>query len=79
MNLTNIYSATPALDRLWRLAADCAIAVSAYAQPKSYVETQMERRAAAADAIFAKRVISFESEAEYFKWKTDKEFHDLKS
>jgi hypothetical protein len=76
MNLTNIYSAIPALDRLWRLAADSAIA---YAQPKSYVEMQMERRRAEADAIFAKRVISFESEAEYFKWKTEKECRDLKS
>jgi hypothetical protein len=73
MNLTNIYSATPALGRLWGLAADRALAVSAYAQPKSYVDMQMERRAAA-DAIYAKRVVSFESEAEYAKWKLTKSF-----
>jgi hypothetical protein len=73
MNLTNIYSATPALRRLWGLAADRAIAVSAYAQSKSYVEMQMERRAAA-DAIYTKRIVSCESEAEYAKCKLTKSF-----
>jgi hypothetical protein len=34
MNQTNIYSAAPALGRLGGLAADRAIAVSAYAQPQ---------------------------------------------
>ena len=34
MNQTTIYSATPALGRLGGLAADRAIAVSAYAQPQ---------------------------------------------